>query len=39
MSGSRDAEYCEYVATRLSSLRRLAVVLVFPAQLTGLTGQ
>ena len=27
MSRSRDAEYCEYVATRLSSLRRLAVVL------------
>jgi DNA-directed RNA polymerase specialized sigma24 family protein len=27
VSGSRDAEYCEYVATRLSSLRRLAVVL------------
>ena len=27
MSGSRDAEYCEYVATRLSSLRRLAAVL------------
>ena len=27
MSRSRDAEYCEYVATRLSSLRRLAAVL------------
>lgn len=27
MSHSRDAEYCEYVAARLSSLRRLAVVL------------
>ncbi len=27
MSGSRDAEYCEYVAARLPSLRRLAVVL------------
>jgi hypothetical protein len=24
---SRDAEYCEYVAARLSSLRRLAAVL------------
>ena len=27
MSRSRDAEYCEYVAARLSSLRRLAAVL------------
>ena len=27
MSGSRDAEYTEYVAARLSSLRRLAAVL------------
>ena len=27
MSRSRDAEYCEYVAARLPSLRRLAVVL------------
>jgi RNA polymerase sigma-70 factor (sigma-E family) len=27
VSGSRDAEYCEYVAARLSSLRRLAAVL------------
>lgn len=27
MSGSRDAEYCEYVAARLPSLRRLAAVL------------
>jgi RNA polymerase sigma-70 factor (sigma-E family) len=27
VSGSREAEYCEYVAARLSSLRRLAVVL------------
>ena len=27
MSSNRDAEYTEYVAARLSSLRRLAVVL------------
>ncbi len=27
MSRSRDAEYCEYVAARMSSLRRLAAVL------------
>ena len=27
MSGSRDTEYTEYVAARLSSLRRLAAVL------------
>ena len=27
VSRSRDAEYCEYVAARLSSLRRLAAVL------------
>ena len=27
MSRSRDAEYCDYVAARLSSLRRLAAVL------------
>ncbi|HEY7429315.1 MAG TPA: sigma factor, partial [Streptosporangiaceae bacterium] len=27
MSGGRDSEYCEYVAARLSSLRRLAAVL------------
>jgi RNA polymerase sigma-70 factor (sigma-E family) len=27
VSGSREAEYCEYVTARLSSLRRLAVVL------------
>ncbi|HEY7433248.1 MAG TPA: sigma factor, partial [Streptosporangiaceae bacterium] len=27
VSGGRDAEYCEYVAARLSSLRRLAAVL------------
>ncbi len=27
MSRSRDAEYSEYVAARLSSLRRLAAVL------------
>ena len=27
MSRNRDAEYCEYVAARLSSLRRLAAVL------------
>ena len=27
MSSRRDAEYCEYVAARLSSLRRLAAVL------------
>jgi RNA polymerase sigma-70 factor (sigma-E family) len=27
VSGGRDSEYCEYVAARLSSLRRLAAVL------------
>jgi RNA polymerase sigma-70 factor (sigma-E family) len=32
VSPSRDAEYCEYVAARLSSLRRLAAVLCDDSQ-------